>query len=322
MEKSIEKNKSKKEEDNKKNIIKEAPKSPNKKEYSPKKFNTIERTHIPDSFPKNTNEFRHILEDIKCCHADVEFMLELRRYKQIKAIEKGQGSEPSFYQDDLTKYKNRTLLKPEEKKMLQVNLGGYKYMLSDRSKYAINNPTFKYEVRLRTEPNYLSQVYDKIKNKENINDKQKKNSMINIKKWDSTNIPPHKSLFDTLLPPILPQSKEVFARNETRVGRPIFIRRKDGFVNGEKIKSRVYDYNNSLAYRYPSDHLPNSRYLNDYGVSNLGEIRHIMANDNRTMTANWSSYLRGLKKKSVSPDEIKRTEKLLRDKSNKKYDLK
>ena len=307
-------------EENKNISLKNAFKSPKKKKISPKKFNTIDHSHIPEAYPKNANEFRHILEDIKCCHADVDFMLELRRHKRIQSIEKMPVNEPSFYLDDLNKYKNKTLLKPEERKMMQVNLGKYKYILSDRSKYAINSPTFKYEVRLRTEPTYLSKIFDKNKNKDkDLNEKKpKKNLVINIRNWDSTIIPRNRNLFNTLLPPILPQSKEVFSRNENRVGRPLIIKKKDGIIEGKKIRGRIFDYNNLLALRYPSDHLPSSRYSNDYGVGNLGEIRHILDSDNRTMTSNWSSYLRGIKKNSVSPEEIKKTEKKLRDNSNKK----
>jgi len=76
-----------------------------------------------------------------------------------------------------------------------------------------------------------------------------------------------------------------------------------------------------LAYRYPSDHLPNSKYCNDYGVGNLGEISHLLKSDSKTMTNNWYSYLRGTKKKLVSPEDIKKTEKKLRDKSNEKSNL-
>jgi hypothetical protein len=324
MEKTKEKE-SKMKKDSKNSPTKSPNKSPLKTETSPKKFNTIEHSHLPEAYPKNANEFRHILDDIKCCHADVDFMLDLRRYTKINSPEKITLNEPSFYNEDLTKYKNKTLLKPEERKMLQVNLGRYKYILSDRAKYAINNPTFKYEVRLRTEPTYLSKIFNKnkIKNKEIDEDnKGKKNLKINTKNWDPTLIHPNKSLFDTLLPPILPQSKEVFSKNEKRVGRPIIIKRKDGMIDGKKIRGRIFDYNNILALRYPSDHLPNSRYSNDYGVSNLGEIRHLLNSDNRTMTSNWSSCLRGIKKKSVSPDDIKKTEQKLRDKSNKKSVIK
>ena len=249
-------------------------------------------------------------------------MLELRRHKRINNLEKIHATEPTFYHDDLIKYRNRIILKPEERKMLGINIGQYKYILSDRSKYAINNPTFKYEVKLRTGPN-LSRSVDKIKNLENNknNDDKIKNkisSLLHYKRWDSTNFPKHGDLFNTLLPPILPQSKEVFSKNEKRVGRPIVIKKKDSYINGIKIRSRIFDYNSSLAYRYPSDHLPNSKYINDYGVGNLGEISHLLKSDTRTMSNNWYSYLRGLKKKSVSPDDIKKTEKKLKDKSNQK----
>ena len=311
-----------KSENSKKKIKKRVQLSPLKSE---KKYKTVEN-HIPDSFPKNVNEFRHIIDDIKCGRADVEFMLELRRHKKSdNNLDKVHANEPSFYQNDLSKYKNKNIIKPEEKKMLQVNIGQYKYILSDRTKYAINDSTFKYEVRLRTEPPSLSKSVD-IKNSENNknsdNVQNKKSSFINIKKWDNTNIPKHVNLFNSLLPPILPQSKEIFAKNENRIGRPIIVRRKDAYINGIKIKSRIFDYNSVIALRYPSEHFPNSRYFNDYGVGNLGEISHLLKDDNRTMSNNWYSFLRGIKKKSISPEDIKKTEQKLRDKSNQKSNLK
>ena len=100
-------------------------------------------------------------------------MLQLRRHKKINNIEKIMGTEPTFYHDDLTKYKNRISLKPEEKKKLQINLGNYKYILSDRLKYAINYPTFKYEVKLRREP-YLSKSFDRLKKENNKENEKKK----------------------------------------------------------------------------------------------------------------------------------------------------
>ena len=118
--------------------------------------------------------------------------------------------------------------------MLNVHLAQYTYILSDRSKYAINDFTFKYEVKIRTDlPTYLSKSVDKIKGLENKNKddennekKLKKSLFTTIKKWDSTNMPKNGDLFNTLLPPILPQSKEVFSKNEERVGRPIIIKKK------------------------------------------------------------------------------------------------
>ena len=299
----------------------------NTTEKSNNRFHTLEN-NFNDRFPKNANEFRHIIEDLKCCKADVEFMLELRRNKKGKNFHGITGTEPSFYRDDLTKYKTKSIYKPEEKKMLKTNLGRYKYIISDRAHYAINFPTFKYEVKLRTDQNdNVSKSLDKIKLKENNEEnneknKNKKNLKINIKEWDSTTIPKSQSLFNTLLPPILTMSKDNFAKNEKRVGRPVIIKRKDGFINGVKVKSRIFDYNSTLALRYPSDHLPNWDYKNDYGVGNLGEISHLLKSDNMTLTNKWYSYLRGIKKKFLSPENIKNTEKRLRDKSNQKSNLK
>ena len=299
----------------------------NTSEKSNNRFHTLEN-NFNDRFPKNANEFRHIIEDLKCCKADVEFMLELRRNTKGKNFHGITGTEPSFYRDDLTKYKTKSIYKPEEKKMLKTNLGRYKYIISDRAHYAINFPTFKYEVKLRTDQNdNVSKSLDKIKLKENNEEnneknKNKKNLKINIKEWDSTTIPKSQSLFNTLLPPILTMSKDNFAKNEKRVGRPVIIKKKDGFINGVKVKSRIFDYNSTLALRYPSDHLPNWDYKNDYGVGNLGEISHLLKSDNMTLTNKWYSYLRGIKKKFLSPENIKSTEKRLREKSNQKSNLK
>ena len=299
----------------------------NTTEKSNNRFHTLEN-NFNDRFPKNANEFRHIIEDLKCCKADVEFMLELRRNTKGKNFHGITGTEPSFYRDDLTKYKTKSIYKPEEKKMLKTNLGRYKYIISDRAHYAINFPTFKYEVKLRTDQNdNVSKSLDKIKLKENNEEnneknKNKKNLKINIKEWDSTTIPKSQSLFNTLLPPILTMSKDNFAKNEKRVGRPVIIKKKDGFINGVKVKSRIFDYNSTLALRYPSDHLPNWDYKNDYGVGNLGEISHLLKSDNMTLTNKWYSYLRGIKKKFLSPENIKSTEKRLREKSNQKSNLK
>ena len=299
----------------------------NTSEKSNNRFHTLEN-NFNDRFPKNANEFRHIIEDLKCCKADVEFMLELRRNTKGKNFHGITGTEPSFYRDDLTKYKTKSIYKPEEKKMLKTNLGRYKYIISDRAHYAINFPTFKYEVKLRTDQNdNVSKSLDKIKLKENNEEnneknKNKKNLKINIKEWDSTTLPKSQSLFNTLLPPILTMSKDNFAKNEKRVGRPVIIKKKDGFINGVKVKSRIFDYNSTLALRYPSDHLPNWDYKNDYGVGNLGEISHLLKSDNMTLTNKWYSYLRGIKKKFLSPENIKSTEKRLREKSNQKSNLK
>ena len=267
----------------------------------------------PDKFPKNVNEFRHIMDDVNCCRADIEFMLELRRPKKFLNIEKNSTlGEPQFYQDDLTKYKNKRVKKWEEKKLLQTNMGTFRQIFSNRARYAINSSVYRYEVGLRTDPNKIS---SKSLGKKEGEDKK---STIKTIPWNSTTIPREKSLLDKLLPPILQPSKEVFSKFESKVGRPVIKIKKDGYINGNKIYGRIFDYNKTLAYRYPSDHFPSSKYINDYGTQNIVAIRHLLDSDNRTMTSYWSTYLRGEKKKKFLKDDTVKREKKLRDKSNEK----
>jgi hypothetical protein len=264
----------------------------------------------PNAFPKNVNEFRHIMDDVNCCRADIEFMLELRHPKKFLSKERTSTlGEPQFYQDDLTKYKNKIIKKWDERKLLQTNIGTFRQIFSNRAKYAINNSTYRYEVGLRTEPNKISKSVGKKEGED------KKVSFKTIP-WNSTTIPKERTLLDKLLPPVLQPSKEIFAKFDTRIGRPVIKIKKDGYINGSKVYSRIFDYNKSLANRFPSEHFPSSKYINDYGTQNIVAIRHLLDSDNRTMTSYWSTYLRGEKKKKFLKDDIVRREKKLRDKSN------
>ena len=265
----------------------------------------------PDKFPKNVNEFRHIMDDVNCCRADIEFMLVLRRPR--KSLSKDKNStlaEPQFYQDDLTKYRNKLTKKSEEKKILQTNIGTFRQIFSNRASYAINNPTYRYEVCLRTEPNVQSKTIEKKKD-----DEDKKVSWKPKVPWNSTTIPREKTLFDTLLPPVLQPSKELFSKFDNKIGRPVIQIKKDGYIEGKKVYGRIFEYNRNLAKRFPSDHYPSSKYINDYGTQNINAIQHLLDDDNRTMTSYWSTYLRGEKKKKFLQEEIKRREKKLRDSS-------
>ena len=50
-------------------------------------------------------------------------------------------------------------------------------------------------------------------------------------------------------------SKEISAKNEKRVGRPIIIRKKDGYINDVKIKSKIYDYNFKISELFSSNNI-------------------------------------------------------------------
>lgn len=265
-----------------------------------------------DKFPKNVNEFRHIMDDVNCCVPDIEYMLDLRRHKNISKIEKNTIlNSPGFYEDDLQKYKKKLLKKSDENFLLQTNIGKFRQMFGDRTKYAINNSLYKFQVTLRNSILNNKSLTKSVSPK-SINIFKNKND------WNTPIIPKEKSLFDTLLPPVTTKAKEIFSKFEDKVGRSITKVIKDGYINGEKVKKRVFEYNNSLVLRYPSDHIPSSKYSNDYGIQNIGSIKHLLNDDNRTMTSFWCTHLRGFKKKKFMPEEIKQREKRLRNMSNDK----
>ena len=305
-----------------KNIKKEETKSSPKKKKteSPKKVkNKNYGKNSPvlqksDKFPKNANEFKHIMDDINCGVPDIEYMLQLRRHKKILSLNKNiPSNSPSFYDDDLRKYKTKLTKKPDDKLLLKTNIGRFRQIFSDRTRYAINDTQYKFEVTLRNEA-FLSS-----KNLTRNQEKDKQNNLLKNKiRWDPTIIPRSKSLFDTILPPVLTRSKEIFSRLDDKIARPLIQVKKDGFINGEKVKRRIFEYNKNMALRYPSEHFPSSRYVNDYGLQNIGSIKHLLNFDNKTMTSSWSTYLRNPKKIKFLPEETKRTEKRLRDRSNEK----
>ena len=263
-----------------------------------------------DNFPKNANEFKHIMDDITCGVSDIEYMLQLRRNKKIGKINKEIATNsPSFFDEDAQKYKKKYALKVDEKEFLKTNLGTFKYILSDRTNYAVNETQYKFELTLRS-----NSFFNPRKRSRNQPDNYIKNRI----RWDPTTIPSSKSLFDTILPPVLDRSKELFKKYGNKIGRPTVRVQKEGFINGNKIKSRVYEYNKNLALRYPSEHYPSSQYQNDYGTTNIGNIRHLLDSDNKTMTSSWITYLRNAKKIKYSMEDTKRREKRLRDISLKK----
>ena len=300
---------------------KSSPKKDNKNISPKKNKNKTSGKNSPiqqksDKFPKNANEFKHIMDDVNCGVPDIEYMLQLRRHKKISSINKNiPVNSPSFYEDDLQKYKKRITKKPDEKQLLRTNIGRFRQMFSDRTRFAINDTQYKFEVTLR--PDTIIAQKNSTRNNQDAN--QKQNIVFKNKaSWNPTTIPRSKSLFDTILPPVLSRSKEIFGKLDDQIGRPIIKVNRDGFINGEKVKRRIFEYNKNVALRYPSEHFPSSKYKNDYGTQNVGSIKHLLNYDNRTMTSSWSTYLRGPKKIKFLPEEIKRREKRLRDRSNDK----
>ena len=268
----------------------------------------IRKSFSMDNLPKNINDYEHILEDDKCTKENLKFVLDLRENDE-KPNNKNKNDlffPPSFYNEDLNKFQQKKLLK-DRINFLPKNYASIKFLFTDKSKCPINNSQYEYELSLRTD-------------RKNINTKNSHNKKLCLSKdqipWNSTVLPKQKNIFDTLLPPILNINKKALKKIQDKVARPIIQIKKDSFVNGEKIKSRIFSYNNIFTLRYPSNCYPNSKYENNFGVNNVAEIRHLFrsdSGDNTNPTSHWISYLRGNKKTKMSIEDTKNREIKLRN---------
>lgn len=236
--------------------------------------------------PKNVNEYRHIIEIRSTQGSDVEYMLGLRHYNKINRIEKNISTNaPSFYDKDLEKYRKKNKLKNFDKQLLKTNIATFEHILDHPAGLPANNIIFTYETTIRNE---------KEDEKKHTNNKFKK--FFNPNPWNSTTFPPTKNLFDTYLPPILQNSKNVFDKIKDRCGRPIIQINGKYELNGEKLRQRKFELSNNITLRSPSEHLPSSRYNNDFGTRNMGEISYLLNYDNINSTSLWGTNLRDYKK--------------------------
>ena len=234
--------------------------------------------------PKNVNEYRHIIEIRSTQGSDVEYMLGLRHYNKINRIEKNISTNaPSFYERDLEKYRKKNILKYFDRQLLKTNIATFEHILDHPAGLPANNIIFRYETTIRNE-----------KEDEKKNNKNKR--FFNPNPWNSTSFPHTKNLFDTFLPPILPNSKNIFDKIKDRCGRPIIQINGKYDLNGEKLRQRKFELSNNVTLRSPSDHLPSSRYNNDFGTRNMGEISYLLNYDNINSTSLWGTNLRDYKK--------------------------
>ena len=234
--------------------------------------------------PKNVNEYRHIIEIRSTQGSDVEYMLGLRHYNKINRIEKNISTNaPSFYDRDLEKYRKKNILKYFDRQLLKTNIATFEHILDHPAGLPANNIIFRYETTIRNE-----------KEDEKKNNKNKR--FFNPNPWNSTSFPHTKNLFDTFLPPILPNSKNIFDKIKDRCGRPIIQINGKYDLNGEKLRQRKFELSNNVTLRSPSEHLPSSRYNNDFGTRNMGEISYLLNYDNINSTSLWGTNLRDYKK--------------------------
>lgn len=305
---------------------KEEAKAKAKKEITEKSSARITQNPMEQrkKLPKNLNEYYHLDKDIKSGRADIEYMLILRHYQDNKKPVQTTPSPPNFFDEDNNKYtrKNR-FIPPLDVLKYNTNFGTYDNLIKNKANASINQSTFNFEVGLRNE------LFDikKIKKVNGFKEAEKNNMgrnelthSVKLKKagWNPTINPKTRNLFGYNLPPILAQNKERYNKILDYLSRPIVRVSKDGYINGDKVKRRVYEFDNEQILRYPAEHSSDQKFSDEYHIPNINVFRQLINNHQNVTMTNWSTNLRPDKKYKYSMNEIKNIEKKLRDKTEEK----
>ena len=220
--------------------------------------------------PKDVNQFRHMIEKYYIRESDLEWMLRLRSYKQMrKRMPLSSLNPPDFYSDDLSKYRIRTETdKQVNKKYLKTNFAEFKHVMSHRQ---ANNALARYETTLRA-------VDDVNKNKP---------------AWKTSNLSVKQTLFDTYLPPVLHSSKVNLDKLKEEVSRPFVQVNYKSICGDKQIRQRRFELSPEYTARFPSEHVMTNKYNDRYGIKNLNAIKHIMIHDQSNTNTLWEANLRG-----------------------------
>lgn len=105
-------------------------------------------------YPKNINEYRHIMANFQIVHADLNWILDLRTNKELSKYKKNNSPHmwpPSFYEDDLNKYRTRmkSMSKDSSNLSLTGNINPIEHLAKDRLGATGNWSQFAFETTLR-----------------------------------------------------------------------------------------------------------------------------------------------------------------------------
>ena len=268
------------------------------------------------SYPKNVNDYAHIIKKNDCHPSDVEFLLLLRTFNKPKKTSENLTA-PNYYEEDLEKYRKRHKKTELDKTYMRTNYSTYSQLFHDRSKLAINDSQYKYEVSLRIPSNFNRK---KASNSTGSKKEDKKDvSFPHKSPWNPTQFYRGKNLFGSLLPPVLQMSKNNLSKIQNYLPHPVKQINRSSTLNNDSIHQRIFEYNNDIILRYPSEINITPKYTNLYGVKNFNLFRHVNDKKNTETTyTKWVTSLRPDKYIKYTINQIRKQEskvkKMLEDK--------
>lgn len=239
-----------------------------------KKKPTSVLEHI--KYPKNINEYRHIMSNFQTVEAEMAWVLDLRTYAdKIEYTGLKNSCQPKFYDDDLAKYKKSVdmekALKRSNLTSASGNINGYKHLLKDRVGATPNASQIGFETTLRN-----------LNKNENLQDP-----------WKPVANTVKSRIFSSYLPPMRPDSSVNLKNLSNVLCRP-FVSVYDNVVVGGKIvvKRRKFQPNTNETIGFLGEHNGMDKYEYKYdNARNVNEIRHLLCSQSNSM-ANFEVGLR------------------------------
>jgi hypothetical protein len=100
------------------------------------------------TYPKNINEYRHIIDTHKVKDSDLEWVLHLRQPRTSGGIRKTMGFQPpSFYNSDYQNYINKKKNDPNTKYNIS-NLATIEHLLKKRTGYSPDQTQMNFEINV------------------------------------------------------------------------------------------------------------------------------------------------------------------------------
>ena len=240
------------------------------------KYNTIAATSLHRTkYPKNINEYKHLMNNFQMNQADLDWTLYLRNYKPNKKFTKfnpGSFNPPTFYEDDFSKYQTRS----------QMNRTGDPFLLTDNTfklshlvKRTIDHGQLNFETTLRSFK--IPKGVKVVKHTE---------------EWKAIPNNPISKIEDNFLPPLTEQDQHNLNKIDKFVLRRYVPKYEKGECDNKEIRKKVMIPDKKTTLDKLGEHLSLDRYNQNYDIKNIQGIRHILGRHSNSM-AHFEIGLRG-----------------------------
>ena len=234
-------------------------------------------------YPKNINEYKHLLNNHMFTQGDLDWTLDLRNEKKTFNIRKEISvNPPSFYDEDLDNFKKKKKIIINEPFLHNENPFQLNHLVHDNCN-TINASQINFESTLR-------KINKPIKGVKIVKHNQS---------WKNLPYTPLSNI-SYFLPPVSSKSKEHMDRiNKFIVREYEHVNEKTKFENDNIIRKTVRP-NKKFLPGWLGEHLEREKYNLKYKTKNINSIRHILCNHGNALS-NFEIGLRTFGNKEFNP---------------------